>query len=140
MDAGKKTVNDIFSSNPGQNTPPINEILIRDVEFNLRKNISQSIQNFIKETLKKMFNNGLIPSNELQKLYDKQYCKETFHIEYPLIVDDESKTFDNSGRSRYWRTYKIGGHYVCSEWWKQFFPLYEHAWTNYIEYIAKLNN
>jgi len=118
-----------------------NTITIKEIVFSLRRNTTenQSIQDFVKETFEKMFNNGIIPLDELHNLYNKDYCSKIFKISYPLVVDDIEKTTDKKGHPRYWKKVKIGGHYLCSQWQKSNFSKYDKFLTDYIMKIAKLN-
>lgn len=113
-------------------------VIIKNIQFRLRKYTTQSIQEFIKETLVKMFRAGLIPTDEMKNLRNEDYCRETFYIPYPLIVDDTLQSSD-SRYPRYWKE-QIDGHYVCSQWAILYLPLYECAWIKYIKYISMLNN
>lgn len=78
---------------------------------------NESIQNWVKRIFVYLFNNTVLTAEEVYRLHDTEYSKKTFGIGYAILVDHQKDTIF-SGHSRYWQT-KIGGHYICSQWWKE---------------------
>jgi hypothetical protein len=63
------------------------------------------------------------------KIQDKEYCKKTFNLQFPLIRLTSKGYKDNAGHGRYWSREIFGGkYYVCSQWWKDYHD----------EYLARL--
>lgn len=87
----------------------------------------QSVQDFIKQTLKILFESKLLTNNEILLLQDKNYSQNVFSIEYPLLEKNHINTIDNKGHSRYWakKNFSVGDFFVCSQWWKQKFDIYD---------------
>lgn len=103
------------------------------------KRENQSFQDFVKETLANMFEKNMLDDDEIARLQDKDYCKATFGIEYPLLIIDEEKIRDKKGHLRYWKGVKFnnGRFYACKEWWQDKFEEYEKRMA---EWIRKINN
>lgn len=99
----------------------------------------ESFQDFVKRTLRNMFDNNLIPQEEIKLLQTKDYSKQAFGLEYPLFEAAFTKTKDASGRSRYWSQPLYGKYYVCSQWWKQKMDIYELRFAKWIRCIIALN-
>lgn len=81
---------------------------------------SSGIGKIVRETLIPGLNK--IPSAEIKKLQTKQYSKNTFDINYPLLSKNR---FDSNGRPRYYATpIRINGAdwYVCQEWYARSEP------------------
>ena len=73
----------------------------------------------VRTVLRKMLEKGEVPKREIDLLQMKQYSKETFHIQYPLL----QKASITNGRSpmRYYSSpVKIHGedYFMCSEWYE----------------------
>ena len=99
----------------------------------------QSFQEFVRETLTNMFRFDMLSPEEIENLQNRDYCKKTFQIEYPLLEADEDKIMDKQGHARYWTSVKFGGkYYACNDWWKQKFPEYEPLFAQWIEKINSL--
>lgn len=58
----------------------------------------------------------LLSSSMLDKLQDKDYCKEEFDIDYPVLSRERIRT---SNRYRYYAE-PVDGYYICSEWYERF--------------------
>jgi hypothetical protein len=106
-----------------------------------RKRPGESFQDFVKRTLTLMFDKNLIPPKELALLQTKDYSKKTFGLEYSLLQSDSTKLQDRMGRNRYWTKYTLGGrYYVCSQWWKDKFGIYEPLFEKWIRYAIFINH
>ena len=116
-------------------------ITIRGINIPLFINIDENTQDFVKRVLRIMFNNKLIPENEIKNMLNKDYSKQTFGIAFSMLQDDETKIKDNAGYIRYWKNEIFGGkYYACSQWWKDNANIYKHKLANWIMKIAKLND
>ena len=100
------------------------------------------MQDFVKETLRKLFTNGILSNAEINRLQDTDYSKQTFGIQYPLLQKEWKDCLDGTGKARYWGdspTKKIGGFYVCSQWWKQSFTIYDTKIAEWLKTLEKEN-
>ncbi len=98
---------------------------------------TETIQDFIKRILTTLFAAELISKEEIELLKDKKYCKKTFFIGFPLLTE-KIEEISFSGHNRYWTSKKFGGkYYVCKEWWKQNFNIYEEKIYNWINKLMK---
>ncbi|WP_281884746.1 hypothetical protein [Paenibacillus sp. YYML68] len=73
----------------------------------------------VRTILRRMLEEGKVPKEEIERLQSKQYSRETFHIQYPLLL----KRTLTDGRSplRYYSApLRIYGeeYYFCSEWYE----------------------
>ena len=108
-------------------------IIIHGIELPLYRSKGQSVQDFVQQTLETLYYNNLLAENEIKLLQDKEYSKHTFKIQYPLLERDFAKTKDDTGHSRYWtRDFRLGNFYVCSQWWKQYFDIYDEKIANWL--------
>jgi hypothetical protein len=113
---------------------------IKGVEIPLYRNVNESIQDFVKRTLDVMFAKNLLPETEINNMLDKQYCKDTFGIQFPIIQNDRTKLKDGKGHLRYWVKELFGNkYYGCSQWWKDLDSTYERKLSKWIKKIAELN-
>jgi hypothetical protein len=105
-----------------------------------QKRDTELFQDFVKRTLHCMFDNKMIPAEEISRLLTKDYSKHTFGLEMPLLETDTNKLRDGGGQARYWVKATFGGrYYVCSQWWKQHLGTYEPRFAAWIRHIVELN-
>lgn len=102
-------------------------VTIKGVTLPIYRSSSQSVQDFVKQTLTILFSKNLLPQEEIIRMQDLRYCQRTFGIQHPLLEKDARNTIDNAGHSRYWSNFRAGGFYVCSQWWKGLFTRYEQG-------------
>jgi hypothetical protein len=121
-------------------TQAVNEILSKTISYKnnivyFKKTNNESFQDFVKKVIKFMFNHSLLSDNEIKLLHTRDYSKETFGIEFPLLQHDENK-ITIEGHSRYWRKIKFGGiYYCCSQWWLGKMNEYEPLFANWMNKI-----
>lgn len=118
----------IENSNQSQN----NILSIKGIKLPLYRDSKTTIQDFVKETLQVLFDNNLLNSEEIKRLQDKSYSQQNFGIQHPLL-QKEWKNCVISGHSRYWSSNKIGGFYVCSQWWKGKTDLYDEKLADWLK-------
>lgn len=99
-------------------------VTIKGIVLPIYRSPYQKVQDFVKQTLETLFHNNLLSSEEIKRLQNEDYCKQTFDIQFPLLESDFQKTIV-AGHSRYWTTFRVNEFYVCSQWWKQNFKLYD---------------
>lgn len=106
-----------------------------------RKSSNMSFQDFVKSTLDYMFRYKLLCKEELDNLQNKEYCKKTFYLDYPLLESNERKIRDKSNVCRYWAKHKFNNEfYGCSQWWRQNFDIYEPLFEKWIKKILSQND
>ena len=90
-----------------------------------QKRNEESVQDYVKKVMHFLFNNRLLSQTEIERLQNREYCKKTFDLQFPLIRKIAEGYKDASGRGRYWASEIFGGeYYVCSQWWKENHPTY----------------
>lgn len=96
-----------------------------DNDFKLYKRDGETVQDYVKRLFPTLYNRNMLGEQILINLQDKDYCKEFFGIDFSLFESDNTKTRPG-GHSRYYSNIRIGGKYfLCSQWWKSKFNIYE---------------
>jgi len=97
----------------------IESVDLKDLNIPLNKNENETVQEYVKKIMRLLLNSNSLSDDVISKLKDKEYCKRTFSIGFPLIRDISEGYKDATGRGRYWSRETFGGrYYVCSQWWK----------------------
>lgn len=121
-----------------------NEILKKTISYKnntiyFRKNDNESFQDFVKKIIEFMFNHSLLSDNEIKLLQTRDYSKDTFGIDFPLLQNNENK-ITIEGHARYWKKIKFGGiYYCCSQWWLSKISEYEPLFANWMNKIFNDN-
>lgn len=103
----------------------------------LYKNKEESVQDYVKRLLNILFSKKLLSEEMILQLQNKEYCTIAFGINYPLLEQDINK-IKPAGKARYYTTFKLQNkYYVCKEWWKENFPIYERKLEEWVNKIAK---
>ena len=110
-------------------------VVLNGITLPIYRSDHQSVQDFVQQTLNTLFGNKLLSANEISLLQDKEYCKNTFYIQFSLLEKDFSKTIIK-GHSRYWAD-KIDEFYVCSQWWKKHFDIYDMKIASWLVSLEK---
>lgn len=113
-----------------------NTVTIKGKQIPLSKENHESVQDFVKRIMELLIIQNLLPETEIQNLLDKDYCKKTFFLQFPLIRKIEQGYKDNSGKGRYWTKDFGGKYYVCSQWWKDHHPTYLKNITRWLKDLA----
>lgn len=71
------------------------------------------------------------------ELQNKEYCSKNFGIQHPLLEKDSTKIKDDKGHLRYWTKFKVGGFFVCSQWWKEKNSLYDSLIAQWLCNLTK---
>lgn len=80
-------------------------VIINNQRFNLKKNL----QDFVKYTMQKLLETNSISEDEVNKLQDKDYCKRTFNLKFPLLSKDKFAYSTDKDHLRY---YTEDGFYI----------------------------
>lgn len=100
-------------------------VIIKGLKIPLSKNESESVQDYVKKVMRLLLNENVLSKEQLEQLQDKDFCKNTFSLQFPLIRKVNEGYKDHTGRGRYWSKEVFGGQfYVCSQWWKAHHPTY----------------
>jgi hypothetical protein len=115
-------------------------INIRGINIPLHKSISEKTQDFVKRILHLFFDNNFLSDAEIENMLDKNYCKETFGIAFPIIQNDQTRLQDRKGHYRYWSNEIFGNeYYACSQWWKTNEKIYRRKLSEWIRKIEEIN-
>ena len=96
-------------------------------EKGTQNNLYDSEVNFgvlVRRSMKLLIKNKKLSDETINQLTEKEFCKETFEIDYPMLkkIEDHSSLSDQrnvSGNSRYWaETILINGekYFICNDW------------------------
>ena len=97
------------------------KIEISGISIPLTVEHNEKLQDYIRKIMRLLLDNNLISSEEIKRLQNKEYCKTTFRLQFPLLRDVKGGYKDELGRSRYWSREIFGKNfYVCSQWWKDY--------------------
>jgi len=75
----------------------------------------------VKSKMNELLTNGLITEEEINKLKDKEYCKERFGIHFPVLKDyQHSRPRPEQTKigkyHRYWKGVFAEKYLICSQW------------------------
>ena len=120
-------------------------VSIKGTTIPMYRSENLSVQDFVKQTLNTLFAKNLLPSEEITRLQDEEYCKKTFSLQFSLLQKDWNKCVfvtKDTGKVhiRYWSNFKAGGFYVCSQWWKAHFSEYDRKIASWLVYLEKTSN
>ena len=88
--------------------------------FNTENTDELKIGKFVQSRLEYLFNKKLLPESEISNLKNAEYCRKTFNLSFPLLIDKNEKGIDPGGYSRYWQREIFGKKYkACSQWYKK---------------------
>lgn len=72
----------------------------------------------VKNKIKYFLKNNKLTTQDISNLKDKNYCKKTFNLKYPLLINKNESRYDDKGRARYWVTLFEDDYYVCNDWYE----------------------
>lgn len=84
--------------------------------------------------LAKLLTQRVWSPQEFANFFDKDYCKETFNIDFALLT--QGSRFDENGFSRYYKhKISVNGRscYLCSQW-------YERSRSKLLAFVEKYEN
>ena len=111
-------------------------VVLNGITLPIYRSDHQSVQDFVKQTLNTLFGNNLLSANEISLLQNAEYCKSTLNLSFPLLEKDKFKVFPD-GHRRYWAKFKVGGFYVCNDWWKDKFNTYDMKIASWLVSLEK---
>ena len=95
-----------------------------------------SFQQFIRRTLKEMYETGVLDDDEIENLLDEDYSRRTFALCYPMLIHEKDNV-PISGQKRYWAKPLFRNLCCCSEWQKNRFHIHE---PKFAEWICSMEN
>ena len=117
--------------------PQKQSINFNGIMLPIYRNDNQSVQDFVKQTLTTLFKNNLLTDQMISLLQNKKYSTNNFGIQYSLLEKDSAKIKDDQGNLRYWKKFKVGKFFVCSQWWKDKFDLYDSLIAQWLCSLVK---
>ena len=81
--------------------------------------------------MKYLFEHKYLDENDIKNLSDKNYCKNTFNLSFPMFSKKTENIHDQKGHPRYWREIFDNKYYVCNHWYKKQTHYFE-AWYSSI--------
>lgn len=81
----------------------------------------ESVQDLVRAQIHKFLENPNTPEESIENLQDKDFCKKTFGINFPLLLKFDPKKprktqgLDSHGYQRYWRKVFPRDFLVCSQ-------------------------
>lgn len=109
----------------------MNSVKINGQTYNLHKNL----QDFVKYTVQKLLETDSLSKEELQNLENKDYCKEIFNLNYPLLSRDRFAHAEDRKHPRYYAEtgFFVKEYYLCNHW----FENCEKKFTEWLKKLAK---
>lgn len=114
---------------------PDNTVVIKGETFRLYRRSGEKIQDFVRSTFERLLNISAISDTELKRLHDKEYCLNTFGLQFALFVDTEKERSIN-GHDRYYAK-RTGKFFLCSQWWLGKTSLYDDKITDWLTWLSE---
>lgn len=70
----------------------------------------------IKTKLNYLFSKNYLSTDDISHLKNKEFCKDIFNLNFPLLIDKNQSRYDKNGYSRYWKEIFNDKYYACSQW------------------------
>ena len=77
-------------------------ITINNTTIPLEKDENETVQGYVKRVMRILLNQNVLSPSEIKRLQDKEYCKEAFYLQFPLLREVSKGYKDPTGRGRYW--------------------------------------
>lgn len=123
---------DVPKDPPVINPPPREKPQKKTYQYLFQRD-NETVQEYVYRLVSSLISLDWFSQTEISCLTDLEYCKSNFGLQYPFF----SKEMIISGPTkRYYVTpYKIGQeyYYLCSQWWKDKFPLYKERLKKYVQ-------
>ena len=83
-----------------------------------RYNLYKNLQDFVKFTMQHLLETNSFSEKELCNLEDKEYCKETFNLDFPLLSKNRWAYSNDVNHPRYYAEngFFVKGYYLCNHW------------------------
>lgn len=80
------------------------------------KQSDEKIGEYIKGTVRELFCEDLLSSELIKQLEDKEFCRETFGIGYPVLVKGKRAPIENGGGSHYYEEPLFDNFFIYNDW------------------------
>ena len=91
------------------------------------------IGQFVQYTMRKLYEQNLLPKSEIERLQDKAYSKSIFDQNFEVLRSPEREIADTEGRNRYYTKEKFcGNYYLTSQW-------VERHWDPFLNWVEKFS-
>jgi hypothetical protein len=116
-----------YSKKYSNNSQLVNVINTKSVKLSNLK-----IGQFVQQTFREAFKQGLISNDEIQKLQNPQYSKTNFNANFEILRLKTRTIKDTSGRTRYYsKEIFCENYYLTSQW-------IESQWNLYLNWLKKI--
>lgn len=78
----------------------------------------EKIGEYIRGAMRELFYQEMLSPDVIKDLKDKKFCKDTFGLDFPMLVESESKLYDDKGKLRYWKDIFGGKYYITNHWFE----------------------
>ena len=95
----------LVNKNKTSNTKPRNSVYN---EFKIGKTVKTKLQYLLE--------NKCLTEDEINNLKEEYYCKKTFNLNFPLLINKNESPFDSKGYRRYWDIIFDNRYLACSQW------------------------
>ncbi len=95
-----------------------NPITKRENSEVIAENDYTKIGELVRTKLNYLFKHNLISKEEISNLKDKEYCKKTFNINYPLLKEKSDDIKSTKDKNRYWSLVFDEKYYACNDWYE----------------------
>lgn len=105
-------------------------VTINSQHYNLYKNL----QDFVKFTIRQLIETNSLPEYELKNLEDKDYCKKTFNLNYPMLSKDRFAFAEDKKHPRYYakEAFFEKEYYLCNHWFNE-----DKEFANWLKTLSK---
>lgn len=76
----------------------------------------EKIGEYIKNAMRELFYQDMLPAEVVKQLESKDFCRETFRIDSPVLVDEKTLTADKGGNSQYSEEPLFDNFFIYNEW------------------------
>jgi hypothetical protein len=118
-----------------QNIDIINDGIFKPSRITSINNIKGEIKigQFVQNNMRKVFEQNLLSSEEIQKLQNKEYSKKVFNINYEVLRAKNLNIQDKYGNNRYYnKEIFCGNYYLTSQWVENLHLEHFNSWLNKI--------
>ena len=93
----------------------------------------------VKNKLNYLFSKDYLSTDDISNLKNKEFCKDIFNLNFPLLIEKDQSRYDNKGYPRYWKELFDDKYYVCSQWIENQRSLFEDWYNSVVEKISVIS-
>ena len=76
----------------------------------------EKIGEYIKNAMRELFYQDMLPAEVVKQLESKDFCRETFGIDSPVLVDKKALSAEKNGNSHYYKEPLFDNFFIYNEW------------------------